>query len=162
VFAATSLSSFSFAPRPQRRALARCSLRCASVKCARDFHILRLGARIWDLRQGGHEIEERKVEGKSYSEYRLGSARKIELPPAFAPTQPKQANQSLFNERKTLPPPSLPLHSSLPTNGHFASTTRFAGVIATQVGVVAGIAERRTSLQEVLLLITCIRPCGAR
>jgi Helix-turn-helix domain len=37
----------------------------------RDFHILRLGARIWGLRHEGYEIEERKVEGKSWSEYRL-------------------------------------------------------------------------------------------
>jgi Helix-turn-helix domain len=55
----------------------------STVECVRDFHILRLGARIWDLRQEGYEIEERKVEGKSWSEYRLRPARKIELPPAF-------------------------------------------------------------------------------
>jgi Helix-turn-helix domain len=68
----------------------------STVECVRDFHILRLGARIWDLRQEGYEIEERKVEGKSWSEYRLRPARKIELPPAFAPNEPKQTSQSLF------------------------------------------------------------------
>jgi hypothetical protein len=44
---------------------------------------MRLGARIWDLRKEGYEIEERRVEGTRYSEYRLRPARKIELPPAF-------------------------------------------------------------------------------
>jgi hypothetical protein len=34
------------------------------------FHILRLGARIWDLRHDGYEIEERRVEGTNWSEYR--------------------------------------------------------------------------------------------
>jgi hypothetical protein len=48
------------------------------VECVRDFHILRIGARIWDLRQERYDIEERKVEGKSRSEYRLRPARKIE------------------------------------------------------------------------------------
>ena len=66
----------------------------SNVERVRDFHILRLGARIWDLRQEGYEIEERKVEGKSWSEYRLRPARKIELPPAFK-TEPSSA-QSLF------------------------------------------------------------------
>jgi hypothetical protein len=36
-----------------------------AVECVCDFHILRLGARVWDLRQEGDEIEERKVEGKA-------------------------------------------------------------------------------------------------
>jgi hypothetical protein len=45
---------------------------------------MRLGARIWDLRAEGYEVEARRVEGKSFSEYRLRPARKIELPPAFA------------------------------------------------------------------------------
>ena len=57
----------------------------STVECVRDFHILRLGARIFDLRAEGYEIEERKVEGKNWSEYRLRPARKIELPPAFEP-----------------------------------------------------------------------------
>jgi hypothetical protein len=56
----------------------------STVECVRDFHILRLGARIWDLRKEGYEIEERRVESTSYSEYRLRPPRKIELPPAFA------------------------------------------------------------------------------
>jgi hypothetical protein len=67
----------------------------STVECVRDFHILRLGARIWDLRKEGYEIEERKVEGKSYSEYRLRLARKIELPPAFA-SEESQTQPSLF------------------------------------------------------------------
>jgi Helix-turn-helix domain len=53
------------------------------VECVRDFHILRLSARIYDLRSEGYEIEERKVEGKSWSEYRMRPPRKVELPPAF-------------------------------------------------------------------------------
>jgi hypothetical protein len=48
-----------------------------------SLNIMRLGARIWDLRKEGYEIEERRVEGTRYSEYRLRPARKIELPPAF-------------------------------------------------------------------------------
>jgi len=43
----------------------------STVECVRGFHILRLGARIFDLRAEGYDIEERKVEGKSFSEYRL-------------------------------------------------------------------------------------------
>jgi Helix-turn-helix domain len=57
----------------------------STVECVRDFHILRLGARIWDLRSEGYEIEERRVEGKNWSEYRLRPARPIVLPPAFKP-----------------------------------------------------------------------------
>jgi hypothetical protein len=45
--------------------------RMKSFGCVRGFHILRLGARVYDLKQEGYEIEEQKVEGKSYSEYRL-------------------------------------------------------------------------------------------
>jgi hypothetical protein len=45
--------------------------RFSTVECVRDFHILRLGARIWDLRHDGYEIEERRVEGKNWSKYRL-------------------------------------------------------------------------------------------
>jgi Helix-turn-helix domain len=56
----------------------------STVECVRDFHILRLGARIYDLKSEGYEIEERKVAGKNWSEYRLRPARKIELPPAFS------------------------------------------------------------------------------
>jgi hypothetical protein len=54
-----------------------------AVECVRDFISLRLGARMWDLRQEGCEIEERRVEGTAYGEYRLRPARKMELPPAF-------------------------------------------------------------------------------
>ena len=67
----------------------------STVECVRDFHILRLGARIFDLKAEGYEIEERKVEGKSWSEYRLRPARPITLPPAFAPA-PKQTQQQLL------------------------------------------------------------------
>lgn len=55
----------------------------STVECVRDFHILRLGARIYDLKKAGYDIEERKAEGHPYSEYRLRPARRIELPPAF-------------------------------------------------------------------------------
>jgi hypothetical protein len=67
----------------------------STVECVRDFHILRLGARIWDLRQEGYEIEERKVEGKSWSEYRLRPSRPITLPPAF-PEPEVNTNNRLF------------------------------------------------------------------
>ena len=56
----------------------------ATVECVRDFHILRLGPQIWDLRQEGYEIQEKKVEGKNWSEYRLRPAPPIILPPAFS------------------------------------------------------------------------------
>lgn len=54
------------------------------VEATKEMFIFRLGARIFDLRAEGHNIIERKVEGKSYSEYLLIPPRKIELPPAFA------------------------------------------------------------------------------
>jgi hypothetical protein len=68
----------------------------STVECVRDFHILRLGARIFDLRAEGYQIEERNVAGKSWSEYRLRPARTITLPPAF-PVKPKVAQDSLFS-----------------------------------------------------------------
>jgi hypothetical protein len=73
----------------------------STVECVRDFHILRLGARIWDLRYDGYEIEERRVEGKSFSEYRLRPPRPIELPPAFKPEV--KTNQTLFYTLIELP-----------------------------------------------------------
>lgn len=43
----------------------------------REFNCMRLGARIWDLKQAGHLIEKRMVEhprtGKHYAEYRMPS-----------------------------------------------------------------------------------------
>lgn len=63
----------------------------SAVQASRDMFIMRLGARIYDLKQEGYDIEERKVAGKSWSEYRLRPARKIQLPPAF-----EQQNQQLF------------------------------------------------------------------
>jgi hypothetical protein len=56
----------------------------STVECVRDFHILRLGARIFDLRAEGYEIEERKVEGRSYSEYRLRRKEVIEPDTLFS------------------------------------------------------------------------------
>jgi hypothetical protein len=67
----------------------------STVECVRDFHILRLGARIYDLRSEGYDIEKRKVEEKNWSEYRLRPARPITLPPAFS-EKPKVAENSLF------------------------------------------------------------------
>jgi hypothetical protein len=67
-----------------------------AVECVSDFHILRVGAMIWDLRKDGYGIEERRVEGAAYSKYRLRPARKIELPPAFMPKQPDTHSQALF------------------------------------------------------------------
>jgi hypothetical protein len=55
----------------------------STVECVRDFHILRMGARIWDLKSEGYQIEERKVSGKPYSEYRLRPGAPIIMPPAF-------------------------------------------------------------------------------
>jgi hypothetical protein len=66
----------------------------SSVQAVRELYIMRLGARIWDLRAEGYQIEERRVEGRSYSEYRMRPARKIELPPAFAPKE--KTAQPLF------------------------------------------------------------------
>jgi biotin operon repressor len=63
----------------------------SSVEATRDMYIMRLGARIWDLRAEGYQIEERRVEGKSYSEYRLRPAAPIVLPPAFP--KPKVENR---------------------------------------------------------------------
>jgi hypothetical protein len=64
----------------------------SSVEASRDMFIMRLGARIWDLKSEGYQIEERKVAGKNWSEYRLRPAAPITLPPAFKPkphTAPK-------------------------------------------------------------------------
>jgi hypothetical protein len=55
----------------------------SSVEAIREMYITRLGARIWDLRAEGHNIIERKVAGKSYSEYRLIPAQAPVMPPAF-------------------------------------------------------------------------------
>lgn len=52
-----------------------------------NLYILRLGAIIFDLKKDGYNIEERKVEGKNYSEYRIPP--KITLPPPFK-VEPKQ------------------------------------------------------------------------
>lgn len=68
----------------------------SSVQAIRELYITGLGARIWDLRAEGYQIEERRVEGKSFSEYRLKPARPIELPPAFPPKSEVNTNQKLF------------------------------------------------------------------
>lgn len=57
----------------------------SAVQASREMYIMRLGTRIGDLRAEGHENEERRLEEKSYSEYRLRPTRSIELPPAFEP-----------------------------------------------------------------------------
>jgi hypothetical protein len=64
------------------------------VEATKEMYILRLGARIFDLRAEGHNIIERKVAGKSYSEYKLIAPVVPKLPPAFAPKAPER--QSLF------------------------------------------------------------------
>lgn len=53
--------------------------------------ITRLGARIWDLRHEGYIIDERKVPGKSWSEYRLRPAQPVTLPDPF----PKKAEEKI-------------------------------------------------------------------
>jgi hypothetical protein len=47
------------------------------------FSCFRLGARIWDLRKNGYEIENIGTDEGNFAVYRLRPARKIELPPAF-------------------------------------------------------------------------------
>jgi hypothetical protein len=64
----------------------------SSVEASRDMYIMRLGARIWDLRADGYTIMERRVAGKSFSEYKLIPAVAPVLPPPFKeiPLPPKQ------------------------------------------------------------------------
>ena len=71
----------------------------STVERVREFHILRLGARIYDLRAEGYEIEERKVEGKSWSEYRLRPARPVNLPPPFPP--PEKPKVKEYEQKQT-------------------------------------------------------------
>ena len=66
----------------------------SSVEASRDMYIMRLGARIFDLRAEGHNIIERKVAGKSWSEYKLIPAQAPVMPPAFKQVEPKP--QTLF------------------------------------------------------------------
>jgi hypothetical protein len=67
----------------------------STVECVRDFHILRL---VFDLRAEGYNIIERKVAGKSWSEYKLIPAVAPVMPPAFPqnPMLENKASQSLF------------------------------------------------------------------
>jgi helix-turn-helix protein len=73
----------------------------SSVEASRDMYIMRLGARIFDARTMGHHIIERRVEGKSYSEYKLIPPQVPVLPPAFSkppePQKESKTNQSLFS-----------------------------------------------------------------
>jgi Helix-turn-helix domain len=55
----------------------------SSVEASRNMYIMRLGARIFDLCAEGHNIIERKVAGKSYSEYKLLPPQAPMMPPAF-------------------------------------------------------------------------------
>lgn len=57
--------------------------RLTPLDALRECGIMRLGARVWDLRQGGYPVEERLVEvggGKRVAEYRRG-----ETPAASTP-----------------------------------------------------------------------------
>ena len=67
----------------------------SSVEASRDMYIMRLGARIFDLRALGHNIIERRVEGKSYSEYKLLPPQVPVLPPAFE-SKPVEKQTALF------------------------------------------------------------------
>jgi hypothetical protein len=67
----------------------------STVQCVNEYRILRLSARILDLRREGHNIIERKVEGKSWSEYRLITPVVLELPPAFKSNLTKQPSPLL-------------------------------------------------------------------
>jgi hypothetical protein len=67
----------------------------SSVEASREMYIMRLGARIFDLRKLGHNIVERKVFGKSYSEYKLIPTRAPVMPPAFEP-KPLEKQTALF------------------------------------------------------------------
>ena len=60
------------------------------------MYITLLGARVRDLRADRYNIIERRVEGKSYSQYKLIPAVAPMMPEAFGP-KPAEANQSLFN-----------------------------------------------------------------
>ncbi len=69
----------------------------SAVEATKEMYILRLGARIWDLRHEGYNILERKVDGKAYSEYLLVPRQPVPvMPPAFEPKEKVEANQSLF------------------------------------------------------------------
>jgi hypothetical protein len=78
------------------RILARLKKRTwhSAVEATKEMFILRLGARIFDLRADGHNIIERKVAAKSHSEYKLLPVVVPELPPAF-PEQ-KTSSEMLF------------------------------------------------------------------
>lgn len=67
----------------------------SAVEAIREMYITRLGARVWDLRKMGYEIEERRVQGKPYSEYRLTSM--VKLPSArVKKVEEKVRIESLF------------------------------------------------------------------
>ena len=71
----------------------------STVQMTLDMHIFGGGQRIHDLRKSGYDIEERRVEGKTFSEYRLRPPRPITLPPAFKPAPvapPENKEQKLF------------------------------------------------------------------
>ena len=64
----------------------------STVEMTLDMHIFGGGQRIYDLRKEGHNIIERKVAGKTFSEYRLLPPQTPILPQAMKPkveTQPQ-------------------------------------------------------------------------
>lgn len=65
----------------------------STVQMTLDMHIFGGGQRIYDLRKAGHIIIERKVAGKTFSEYKLIPPQTPILPPAMKP-KPVETNQT--------------------------------------------------------------------
>ena len=57
----------------------------SNVEIIKEMYILRASERVRELKKMGHTIESRRVQGKSYQEYRLIPANKVVLPPARKP-----------------------------------------------------------------------------
>ena len=55
-----------------------CHQLCSTVECGRGFHLFEVRRRDLRFAGGSYEIEEQRVEGTAYSEYRQRPARKIE------------------------------------------------------------------------------------
>ena len=58
------------------------------------FGCFRLGARIWDLRKKGYEIDNIGADDGNYAKYKF-KRKAIAMPPAFAPKKPEQQTRLL-------------------------------------------------------------------
>jgi Helix-turn-helix domain len=65
------------------------------IEALQKYSCFRLGARIYDLRKEGYEIENIGADDRNYAVYRLRPSRPIVLPPAFKET-PHEATQPLL------------------------------------------------------------------